>query len=168
MGTTNVQVLGLSELNKMLQQMPAKIEKNILTGGLRAGVKVFQVAARQNLPANLLDLQRSLKIRTSSKYGRLTATLVAGSSQAYYAHWVEYGTASYYTGKGKSVGKPYPIKPLKKGGQLKIGNTYTSLVMHPGVKPRPYMRPALDQNADQSIRAVADYVRSRIEVELKK
>jgi HK97 gp10 family phage protein len=104
--------------------------------------------------------------------------LTAGDKNAYYAHMVEFGTASFYTGKGKTVGKPYIIKAKDSTGTelstgnkrraLKIGATMVNQVTHPGIRPRPFMRPAFDQSKDQALKVMADYIKTRIPKELKK
>lgn len=163
----NIKIQGLAELNKMLQLLPSNVEKNILRGGLRAGAAVFRDKTRENIPAQMLALKRSIRITTNSRSGRITATVVAGNRDAYYAHWIEYGTASYYTGKGKTVGRPYAIRPRGGIAALKFNNIYMGSVIHPGVKPRPYMRPAVDAGTQEALRAMVDYMKSRIEKEMR-
>jgi HK97 gp10 family phage protein len=162
-----IKIEGLAELNKMLQLLPAKIERNILRGGLRAGAAVFRDKAKVNVPAQMQSLRRSIRITTNARSGRVMATVVAGSRDAYYAHWVEYGTASYYTGKGRSVGQPYAIRPRGGAAALRFNNIYTGSVIHPGVRPKPYMRPAVDAGTDEALRAMVDYMKSRIEREMR-
>ncbi len=162
-----IKIEGLAELNKMLQLLPSKIEKNIIRGGLRAGAAVFQEKARANIPAQMLALKRSIRIKTNSRSGRVSATVVAGNRDAYYAHWIEYGTASYYTGKGRTVGQPYAIRPRGGAAALAFNNIFTGSVIHPGVRPRPYMRPAVDAGTQEALSAMVDYMKSRIEKEMR-
>lgn len=164
---SEVKITGLAELNKMLQQLPANIERNILRGGLRAGQKVFQQLALANISPVMDDLRRSLKIKTSGKNGVASAVLTAGDRFAYYAHWVEYGTASYYQGSGSTVGSPYKIRARRKKA-LKMGDRSFTSIIHPGVKPAPYMRPAADSGMEQALFAVRDYLKLRIEKEAMK
>lgn len=164
---SEVNISGLAELNKMLQALPANIERNVLRGGLRAGQKVFQELAAANIPPSMPALRASLKIKTSGKKGVASATLVAGNKDAYYAHWVEYGTASYYSGKGKTVGRPYKILPRKKASLFSLGK-FSKGIVHPGVKPQPFMRPAADAGAEQALAAMREYMKLRIEKEVMK
>lgn len=162
-----VKIQGLAELNRMLQQLPANIERNILRGGLRAGQKVFEQLALANISPTMDDLRRSLKIKTSGRRGVASAVLSAGDRYAYYAHWVEYGTATYYEGKGRTVGAPYPIRSRRKKS-LKAGEKNFAAVIHPGMKPMPYMRPAADDGMDRALLAMRDYLKVRIEKEAMK
>ena len=45
-----IRVRGLADLNKFLQDLPVKMEANILRGALRAGLKPIKEAAVQNCP----------------------------------------------------------------------------------------------------------------------
>lgn len=170
----NINVKGLRELDLMLKQLPAKIEKNVLRGALRAGQKVFADAAKSNLRQNGSvdsgELEKSVRIRfkkQSERFGYIRSYVMAGNTKAYYAHWVEYGTATYYSGSGRTVGGAYEITP-KVAGSLFIGGLLRESVMHPGIRPQPFMRPAVDQNTDVALNKVAEYMQKRIPKEMKK
>lgn len=172
MAATNVS--GLRELDLMMKQLPAKIEKNIMRGALRAGQKVFAKAAKSNLRQNgsvdTGELEKSVRVRfkrKSEKFGFIRSYVMAGNAKAYYAHWVEYGTATYYTGNGKTVGGAYEITP-KVAGSLLLGGLLRDSVMHPGIRPKPFMRPAVDENFDTAVNKVAEYLRKRIPKEMTK
>ena len=92
---------------------------------------------------------------------------MAGNSKAYYAHWIEYGTATYYSGNGRTVGKPYEITP-KVAGSLFLGGLLRESVVHPGIQPKPFMRPAVDENYNESIAKIVAYMQKRIPKEMKK
>jgi HK97 gp10 family phage protein len=159
-----LQIKGLKELYQTLQELPAKTERNILRGAVRASASVVRERARELVPIKSGALKKSIRISTRTKGGNVTAAVRAGSKTAYYAHMIEYGTASFYTGSGKTVGRPYSIGPTDQatGGALKINVQFVSEVLHPGIAPKPFMRPALDQSAPKAIEAFANYVRDRI------
>ena len=52
MANEQFQVQGLKELHTMLQQLPVRIEKNIMRGAIRAGANVYRDAARQAAPVD--------------------------------------------------------------------------------------------------------------------
>jgi HK97 gp10 family phage protein len=171
---STVTVSGLKELDDLLKQLPVKIERNVMRGAMRAGQKVIADAAKSNLRQNgsvdTGELERSVRIRfqrKSEKFGWIRAFVMAGNKQAYYSHMVEFGTASYYSGSGRTVGKPYQITP-KVAGSLVLGGVFRESVMHPGIKPKPFMRPAIDNNSDAAIKAVVQYMEKRIPKEIKK
>ena len=171
---TLVQVTGLKELDAALKSLPAKIEGKILRSALRAGQKVMLASARANLATNgnvnTGALSRSLHIamkRKSVAYGWVRATLVAGNREVYYAHMIEFGTASFYTGRGKTVGKPYEIRP-RNHKSLFFAGLMREVIVHPGIHPQPFMRPALDAHSNDAIAAVAATIRDKLPGELAK
>ena len=117
--TSNVEVTGLKELDALLKTLPARIEGNVMRGGMRASLKVIGDVAKTNLAANGTiktgNLQKSIRIgfkrKSETGYGWMRGRLTAGNKDAWYAHFIEFGTASFYTGQGKTVGKPYEIRP---------------------------------------------------------
>ena len=112
---------GLAELDQLMKSLPAKIEKNVLKGALRAGQKVMLQGAKNHLSEvtkrDSGALENSLRIRFARKaerFGWVRSYLVAGDKYAFYSHMVEFGTASFYSGAGKTVGAPYVIAAQAK------------------------------------------------------
>ena len=178
-----VQVTGLAELKKALEGLPAKIEGNVMRGALRAGANVFRDAARRAAPEDSGALRKSIRVasrRQRRRTGWVNIDVKAGNKEAWYANQIEFGTASFYTGSGKSVGKPYVIRAKDEDGaevklsrkrrSLRFGNTFASQVMHPGIKPNPFMRQTFDSPANQAaaIEATAAYIRRRLPKEITK
>lgn len=153
--TTGFDIAGLDELNRILQELPAKIEANILRGAARAGQKVILEAAKANVPVKSGALRDSLRIKTRIRKGEVTATLVAGNKVAFYAHMVEFGTARHL------------IKP-KKAKSLFFAGLARKVIDHPGAEQKPFMRPAIDSAAPQAIEAFRDYVATRLPKEIAK
>lgn len=163
-------VSGLDDLYRMLQDLPGKVEGNVMRGALRAGQRVLLESVKARVPVDQGDLLKSLRIQfrgRSQKHGWVRMHLVAGDKVAWYAHLVEYGTASYYTGSGNSVGRPYEIRPAGKKSLFFAGLARTQIT-HPGVKPQPFMRTGFDAGAVLALQAVRDYIAARLPRELKK
>lgn len=148
-------IKGGRELDAALKALPAKLERNILRGALRAGGKVFLEAARARVPVKSGDLRASLRVRTGAKRGRVSAFLKAGDKKAWYAHLVEFGTRRHWI-------KPKARKSLFFAGIAK------EVVDHPGAADKPFLRPAFEGNADDALRAIADYVRARLDKEARR
>ena len=173
--TSTVEVTGLKELDALLKTLPAKIEGNVMRGGMRASLKVIGDVAKTNLAANGTiktgNLQKSIRIgfkrKSETGYGWMRGRLTAGNKDAWYAHFIEFGTASFYTGQGKTVGKPYEIHP-KNHKSLFFAGVMREVIVHPGIHPKPFMRPALDQASGKAITTFADYLRVRLPKELAK
>ncbi len=180
------QITGLAELQKLLERLPADIERKVMRGALRAGMKVVlndakQVLEGHNHTEHLVD---SLRVKTRARGGTVTAALQAGGGNAFYAHMVEFGTAAHLV--SVSEGET-PIRMTRRGpkpmsmklinrlvarGSLKIGTHFVGpVVHHPGAKQVPFMRSALDAAASDNspaLEAVKAYLAVRIDKELAK
>jgi len=75
-----------------------------------------------------------------------------------YAHMVEYGTQPHHMGKGA-------ITTVFKRSKKKVNAVGA---MHPGAKPQPFLRPALDTKGAEAIRTIEQIVRKELVVELGK
>lgn len=150
-----IQMHGLADLQTLLDELPAKIEANVLRGGLRAGAKVIEEEAKQAVPEASGALRDSIRVSMRSRRGIVQATVKAGGKKAWYAHLVEFGTARHW------------IKP-KSRKSLLLAGLAREVVEHPGAKPKPFMRPAFDTKAQDAIQAMADYIKKRLPRELKK
>ncbi len=151
---TDIKVTGLAELQALLDELPARIEGNVVRGGLRAAAKVVEAEAKRLCPVGkTVDLRDSIRVSLRSKHGRISATVKAGSAKAYYAHMVEFGTARHW------------IKPRNRKS-LFVAGLMREAVDHPGAKKEPFMRPAIDGKANDAIDAMAAYLRDRIPKEI--
>lgn len=159
------QINGLTELQKILDQLPVKVEKKILRGALRAGQKVVLDQAKASIHNVSGALADSLRISTrTGKDGKISVRVVAGNKTAYYAHMVEFGTA-------KHLIKPKSSKSSKSRKSLLIAGMMREVVHHPGAKKKPFMRPAADAaatDASEAITAFKDYMATRITKEMDK
>lgn len=181
MATKDVSMSGLAELDALLKSLPAVVELNIMRGALRAGQAVIRDEARARVPVDQGSLKKSIRISfrsRSKKHGWVRMHLIAGGKKAHTAHWIEYGTASHYTGSGRTVGKAYIIKGKDGQGRqvknsvkraaLRFGGRLVAQVTHPGIKPRPFMRPAFDAASGRALEATSQYIRTRLPKELAK
>lgn len=154
-----IRVRGLADLNKFLQDLPVKMEANILRGALRAGLKPIKEAAVQNCPVgdpndeNRIKyggyrgaLRDSIRIsgRFDKKQARVIARLVVGGrsrqgSDVWYAHLIELTGAAPHS----------------------LSWRHTEM-NHPGFRPKPFLRPALDAQANNAVLAAADYIKKRL------
>ncbi len=162
-------IKGFAELEKALSEFPKKLLKNAMRRALRAGVKVIATEAKLRCPvgppshvasvkygAKEGELRRSIKIGTNTVKGSMVYGYVrAGSFKAYYARWVEFGTAAHRIS-------------AKNGGALSFGGAVFQSVAHPGAAPHPFMRPALDAKRGEALEAVraslADAVQKNLDV----
>ena len=168
-------IIGGRELDAFLQQLPVKVERNILRAAMRAGAAEYRKMIQARVPVVHGILRKSVRVTTRSKKGTVTASVKIGNGMAYYAHMVEYGTKKHLI-KVEDSERPINYRRTRKRGvltyasmrtvnrnSLRIGNTFVGpTVEHPGAGERPFMRPALDTAGDRAIRAVAAKIRERL------
>lgn len=145
-----INVKGLSELEKFMDQLPIKVERNVARGAVRAGMNVVKPVAQANVHSVSGKLALGLKITTRSKGGMVVAKLKATGPHASIAHLIEFTGA-----------KAHLISAATKKA-LSIGGQAFASVHHPGFKPRPFMRPALDTEASAAVVAVGNYIKDRL------
>lgn len=162
-----VKIEGLADLQKILDEFPAKLEANIMRGALRQGANIFRDRARAAAPVKSGKLKKSIKVKTTVKKGKAISQVVAGGGDVWYAKFIEFGTASFYEGNGRTVGAPYKIAKSKKKA-MKFGDIYADNVIHQGVRPNGFMRKAFDAGETEVIDNVATYIRMRIGREIIK
>lgn len=141
-------VKGLADLQKLLNELPAKVERNVMRGALRAGANVIKDEAKRSINSHSGELAKSLKVSARARGGRVTASVRPKGKNAYIARFVEYGT------------RPHKIRA--KNGGLLLGNEFVSEVDHPGARPHPFLRPALDSQAKEATVAVGNYIKKRL------
>ena len=146
----SVHVKGLDQLNKFLQELPVKVERNVLRGSLRAGMAVVKPVAQANARKASGLYAAGLKISTRARGGRVTASLKATGPHAWLGKWIEYGTRAHNIA-------------AKTNGWLSFGGIFTKSVAHPGARPFPHMRPALDGQAQNAVIAAAEYMKNRLQ-----
>lgn len=142
-----VNLKGMAELQKFLTALPVNVEKKILRSSLSAGATVIKNEAKKLVPVRDGGLKKSIRVSSkATKKGQVTATAKA---TAPHAHLVEFGT------------KPHLIaaqnRSLEIGGQL-VG----PVVHHPGAKPHPFMRRAMDTKTKEALTAVANRIKERL------
>jgi hypothetical protein len=155
-------LVGLVDLQRVLADLPEKLERNVLRGSMKAGADVIADGAR--------GACRSAEVRatiTSSARvkGRIVTALVQTKGDgAYKAPWLEYGTEAHIIrandGEGRTARR---LNRLNRKGALMIGTAFVGdAVWHPGAKPYPFMRPALDQRQEEAVRTIGEQIAVRL------
>lgn len=158
MATSEIHVKGLSALAKALAELTPKIEKNIMRGALRAGMKPIRTQARANVTKQSGALAKGLRVSTDSRRKMVYAKLKTSGPHDYIAPFIELGTARHWI--SSKSGKMLRIAGTNvNGGSFVV---FKERVDHPGARPLPFMRPALDAQATAAVTATADYIRGRL------
>ena len=154
---TTFNVKGFKELDEALKQFPIKLQRNILRNATRAGAKVIQKAAIAMAPVKTGQLAKGIKVNAGSKRkGQYAVTYKVGlTKEAWYGRLVEMGAGAH-------------IIEIKSKKALTIGDKVVGTeIHHPGIMHRkPFMRPAIDNYADQAITAIKNKLIQGIEKNL--
>jgi HK97 gp10 family phage protein len=170
-----INVKGLADLQKFLDQLPAKMEANVIRGALRAGMKVVKNKAAINIDSQSGELASGLRIYTRLRDGVVRSVLATSGYHGYIAMWVEYGTRPHLI-KVRDDEKKINYRLSRKRGEkvlesmttinrrvLQIGNNFVGpVISHPGAKPHPFLRPALDSEGQKAVIAAAEYIKMRL------
>jgi hypothetical protein len=153
-----------SNLAAFLSSLPGNLERNILRGGLKAGAEVIADGAREGCRS--AEVRATIGTTSRAEPGLVTAKVQTKGPGAYKAPWLENGTDPHYISVdpeqsgGRTVRK---VNRLAQKGTLVInGVPVGDTVHHPGARPYPFMRPALDQREQQAIDAIGGYINRRL------
>lgn len=158
-------VRGKSDVKRFIAQIPAELENKVLRGAARAGAKVVADEIKARTPSE--DVRDGVRIRTQLGTGRIVVKIDVKPGWARsVGTWLEYGTAPHFITvddsqrEGMSAGR---INKLGKAGTLVIGGKPVGkTVHHPGARPQPTFRPALDAKEGEAIAAAQGYINSRV------
>lgn len=142
---------GLPELRRKLERLKRDTEPHVAKAMGDAAEKICS-DMRRLVPVDKGDLQDSIgwtfgeapkgSIHMSHRLGGFRITIYAGNETAFYARWIEFGTAPH-TNEGRFQGTE-----------------------HPGTNPQPFFFPAYRANKKQVVlgmrRAIRDAVKGAI------
>jgi HK97 gp10 family phage protein len=171
--SVNLQVLGLSEVLRNIEQFPKKFQRRIVNSALRDASKPITSATRKAAPVRSGALRRSVRPTTvrAGKIGpvmlihvgirrkytsRRNVSTPGGKvrmsfkreEDAFYAKFVEFGA------------KAHLIKANKKA--LKINGRFVGKVRHPGTKRQDFFSRTIDATAQTSTQVFAKQVQVRL------
>jgi len=144
MSVVDLTIKGVPELIAKMNQLPTQVQKKILVGATTAAAIEFQEEARSLVPKRTSQLERAIRVvkgegRTPNIVG---AKVVLRGKHAYLGKWMEWGTVAH-------------LIETKTKKTLWDGNrAYGRRVQHPGTRPRPFMRPAVDNKMAEAIEVV--------------
>lgn len=123
------------KLLKTLKIFPERVQKNIMTGAVRAATKPIIDDARKNVTVDTGNLKKSIGVvkRKSSDKSIIWFTVSprkGGKNNGFYGHMIEFGTSK--------------------------------------MAAQPFMRPAFENQDQQSIEAAKEYMKKRIPKEIEK
>lgn len=139
--STEIKVEGLDEVLERLNKLA---DPNKLEAALAKACALVERSAKQKAPKGNGELRRSItsKVDMSEQQGIVFTPLE-------YAPYVEYGTGLFAEDGNGRQDVPWHYQDEK-------GEWHTTS----GMKPQPYMRPALDENRADIIRIIKEGITS--------
>jgi HK97 gp10 family phage protein len=139
--SVTVKVEGLSQLGERMRTLSEDVNKRIGRAAVAAGSNVIAKAAKAKVPADTGNLRRNIITkRLPPGEARLTSEFIV----------------TVRKGRVTKKQKERGLKDAFYGGFLEFGTVK--------MPPRPFLRPAFDENKAQAVQAIKE----RIEARLKK
>ena len=85
-----VHVKGLDQLQKFLDTLAPKVERNVMRGALRAGANVVKQVAQTNIQSVFVELAKIVRVSVLTRRCTVTA---AAKTYLFFERQVEYGTS---------------------------------------------------------------------------
>ena len=129
---------GLDDILKRFDEManPAKVE-----AALGKSCAIVERSAKEKAPKGGGDLRRSIESRVEQNGDDLQGVVF---TPLFYAPYVEFGTGLFAEEKGR--------KDVPWVYQDEKGEWHTTS----GMKPHPYLRPALEENREQIVQIIKE------------
>lgn len=151
----NYKIEGGKELEARLKDLGSKMATSISNKALRKGANVIRDEMRSLVPIRSGRLKKSIKVK-KDRFNRSnkTQTYTIGPSGpgAYIARFIEYGTSGHVV----------KIKSKKILAVSKAGEVFGREIKHPGVKAKPFIRPAYDTKKEAAVDTVASVIREEV------
>lgn len=161
-------VSGRSGVDAYFASAPAKLE-NILRGAARAGAGVVADEIKVRTPSE--EVRDNLRIRTQRGDGQIVVRidLKPGWARSV-GTWLEYGTSGHFISVddsqrgGRGIGRiNQQVREADGDASLVIGGKFVGkTVWHPGARPHPAFRPALDAKERDAIATAQGYINARV------
>lgn len=163
-------VTGRDAVQRYFANSRTALERSILPGAARAAAKIIADEIKAETPAE--EVRDNLRTRMRREDGRVVVTIDIPPGWARSVGiWLEWGTAPHLISVdpsqsgGRSAGrinrlakeKGVPHQSLVIGGKF-VGST----VWHPGARPHPAFRPAMDKREAEAIAAAQAYINTRV------
>ncbi len=162
-------VKGREGVRAYFEQIPEALEKKVLRGAAKAGATVIAEEAKTRSISD--EVSDAVKVSTrQTEPGRVVSKIQVKGDGAFIAPWLEYGTEPHFITVDESQRDGRGIKRVNQqlrdsGGNasLVIGGKFVgATVFHPGARPYPFLRPALDTKEAEAIKAAQTYINTRL------
>jgi HK97 gp10 family phage protein len=172
-------VRGAADLDRFLSAFPKNLQKNAYRQALRAAAAPIRDRARDLARKRSGKMAKAIKTGSprQNQDGSFSVSIRLDGEHAFLGYFHEWGVAPHLISvqedekpsRTKRDGRiePWSMKLINRAvreGSLRIGENFVGpTVMHPGMRASPFMRPALDMEADAAVQAFAAKIREFME-----
>lgn len=167
---------GFKELEQALKNVAGEVSAKALRGALRAGGDIVKRAIESNIAANFDSdtgqLAESIRVKSTlnkkQSHNIYDAAVYVGvynvrAIQAAAGKDIPASVIAYWLESGV---KPHDLNAKSKRSRGKVGEGENNF--HPGIAPKPFIRPALLNNEDAALNATRVDLKARIERAVRK
>lgn len=168
-----VPVKGLKELDMFLSALPKNMQTGAYRAALTAAARPIRDEARLRAPRKTGVMAKGIRTGSARRNadGTFSVSVSVGGPHGYLGLFHEYGTSPHYIiAGGAGMSARMLTRSARNGGSTGLdevlvinGKYVTGEVLHPGARPQPFMRPALDIRADEAVAAFAARIRAYLE-----
>jgi HK97 gp10 family phage protein len=156
-------ILGVAGIKREFDALPDLFRKRVLKRSIMEGARVVKDDAAANVRVKTGELRGQIKSRAARGRRDLVVYNVAVRSRS--AHLIEFGTSPHPIAPRNAVSRLLSaMRSAREGAEaMTIGGRFVGgAVQHPGSRPFPFLRPALERNADRVIAIAAAALRRQI------
>jgi hypothetical protein len=159
---------GRAAASSYIAKLPEQITR-VLQGAGRAGGRVIADEAKSRSQSQ--EVADAIVVRTRSKDHRIVVRVTVKPGWTYsLALWSEYGTSPHFISVDDQQREGLGLRRINAkvreasgDGSLVIGGKFVgSTVFHPGARPHPAFRPALDTKEGEAVKAAQAYINARV------
>ena len=169
-----VPVKGLRELDRYLSALPKNMQTGAYRAALTAAARPIRDEARLRAPKETGVMAKGIRTGSARRNadGTFSISISVTGPHGYLGLFHEYGTSPHYINAGDSgMSARRLTRAAMDGGYSDVesrvlvinGKYVTGTVTHPGNRPQPFMRPALDIRAQEATNAFAARIRQYLE-----
>lgn len=151
----NYSIEGGKQVEEALKALGSKVAKSISNKALRQGANILKEEMKAQVPVRSGALKKSIKVKKNS-FDRdtkaQTYTIGPTGKVAFIARFIEYGTSTHKIKVGK----------MRVLANSKSGQIFGKEINHPGLKPKPFIRPAFDSKKGTAVDKVTEVIRSEV------
>lgn len=153
---------GYENAMKLLKEIDNKTKEKVVLKILVKATLPMRNAAKNNIKSYSKTLARSIRSKKIRKASKLGIAVKPSGKDAYFAHWVEFGTSGIVKKDGQYTrdrdNKTFAwVKKIKKGKRYRKDQ-----------EKRPFMRPAIDKTKSSTVKLLSKLFKDEIKELIEK